>query len=445
LLRRRERTVASYPLTLQGWGDYFTYLNHQYPLYGYGPSYPREKLEEIAGNFRGYSGGAFMANGIVFACVLSRLQVFSQARFQFRQLRSGRPGDLFGNESLEILERPEPGKTTSDLLSRMEVDVSLSGNAFLVRNGNRIKRLRPDWMAIALTGDEDDPDAEVLGYAYFPGGPHSGKEPMPFALDEIAHYAPIPDPLAKYRGMSWLTPVIREIMADSGFREHKIKFLEHGGTHSFLYQIDKNSMTKEQFDAFVQAYRQNNENPDSVYQSIFLRAAVDATPLGPNFQQTDFKKIQGAGETRIAAAAGVPPIVAGFSEGLEAATYSNYGQARRRFADGTIRWLWQNAAASLETIVPPPRGSQLWYDDRDIPALQEDLKERAEVQQMQAVAIRQLVEAGFDTNTVVDAISAGDMKRLSHTGLVSVQLQEPGANPESNGAGDPEQIPAPAE
>jgi phage portal protein BeeE len=57
---------------------------------------------------------------------------------------------------------------------------------------------------------------------------------------------------------------------------------------------------------------------------------------------------QGAGETRIAAAAGVPPVIVGLSEGLQAATYSNYSQARRRFADGTMRPLWRNAAVARE-------------------------------------------------------------------------------------------------
>jgi phage portal protein BeeE len=397
-------------------------------------------MEEVASNFRGYVGGAYMGNGIVFACILSRMQVFSQARFQFQQMRGGRPGDYFGNTDLVPLEVPEPGKTTGDLLARMEADVSLAGNAFAYRDGNRIRRFRPDWMAIALTGEEDDPDAEVMGYVYYPGGPHSGKDPIPYLREEVAHYAPIPDPLAHYRGMSWLTPVIREVMADSGYRDHKINWLEHGGTHNFLFQVDKASMTADQFKDFVSAYRSNYEGGTSAYGSIFLRAAVDATPLGTDMQQSDFKEIQGAGETRIASAAGVPPIVAGFSEGLKSATYSNYGQARRRFADGTVRHLWQNVAASLETIVRPPPGARLWYDDRDIPALQEDLKERAEVQQMQAASMAALVSAGFDTATVIDAVTSGDLKRLVHTGLLSVQLQEPGV--EQNGTGNPANVPA---
>jgi phage portal protein BeeE len=424
------------PISLQQYGDYFQYLTHQYPLFGYGPTYPNEKLEEIDTNFRGFVGGGYMGNGIVFACILSRMQVFSQARFQFRQLRSGRPGDYFGTAELEPLETPEPGKTTSDLLARMEVDVSLAGNSFHVRRENRVKRLRPDWMAIILGGyGEEDPDAEVLGYAYWPGGPHSGADPITFLREEVAHYAPIPDPLACYRGMSWLTPVVREIMADSGFRDHKIKFLENGGAPNFLFQIDKNTMSEDQYKAFVTAYRASHETPDGGYKSIFLRAAVDATPLGTNMQEADFKRVQGAGETRIAAAAGVPPIVAGFSEGLEAATYSNYGQARRRFADGTIRWLWQNAAASLQTIIQTPPGAQLWYDDRDIPALQEDQLDAAKIQAEQASTIQKLINAGYDPDTVAPAVMAGDFARLKHSQLVSVQLQPPGTDLSANGSG----------
>jgi hypothetical protein len=431
----QELTRSGYPLSLQEYGGYFQYQNAQYPLFGYGPTYANEKLEEISNDLRGYAGGGYMGNGIVFACILSRLQVFSQARFQFRQLRSGRPGDLFGDASLAPLEEPEPGKTTSDLLARMEVDVSLAGNSFHVRRGNRIKRLRPDWMAIVLGGyGHDDPDAEVLGYMYWPGGIQSGIDPVAFLREEVAHYAPIPDPLACYRGMSWMTPVIREVMADSGFRDHKIKFLEKGGTHNFLFKIDPSSMTKDQFDTWTQNYRVSHEGPSGGYQSIFMRAAVDATPLGSDFVQTDLKKITGAGETRIAAAAGVPPIVAGFSEGLEAATYSNYGQARRRFADGTVRWLWQNAAASLQTIIQTPPGAQLWYDDRDIPALQEDQLDAANIQSAHTQSIRRLVDAGYEAKSVVDAVMSGDLSRLVHTGLFSVQLQPPGtADPTQNG------------
>ena len=45
-----------------------------------------------------------------------------------------------------------------------------------------------------------------------------------------------------------------------------------------------------------------------------INAAMKAEVVGRDFQQMDFKAVQGAGETRIAAAAGVPPIVVGVHE-----------------------------------------------------------------------------------------------------------------------------------
>jgi len=164
---------------------------------------------------------------------------------------------------------------------------------------------------------------------------------------------------------------------------------------------------------------------------LYLGGGADVTVVGSDFKQLDFAKVQGAGETRIAAAAGVPPIIVGLSEGLQAATYSNYGQARRRFADGTIHPLWQNAAGSFGTLVRPPGGStsgavRLWYDARHVPFLREDAKDAAEIQGLQSRTIRALVDAGYTPESVVAAVNAQDWALLVHTGLFSVQLQKPG-------------------
>jgi hypothetical protein len=129
----------------------------------------------------------------------------------------------------------------------------------------------------------------------------------------------------------------------------------------------------------------------------------------------------------------VPPVIVGLSEGLQAATYSNYGQARRRFADGTMHPLWQNAAGSLVPIVPAPpsdgrSAARLWYDARDVAFLREDRMDAANIQGRQATTIRTLVDAGYEPDAVVAAVQAEDYTLLKgrHTGLFSVQLQPPG-------------------
>jgi hypothetical protein len=191
---------------------------------------------------------------------------------------------------------------------------------------------------------------------------------------------------------------------------------------------------------WVEYFSSQHEGSHNAYRTLYLGAGADATVVGKDLQQLEFKQTQGAGETRIAAAAGVPPVIVGLSEGLQAATYSNYGQARRRFADGTMSPLWRNAAASLARIIDVPSDAELWYDARDIPFLKEDLKDAAEIQGMEAQTIRTLVDAGFIPETVVEAVVAGEFNRLEHSRLFSVQLQPPMPDQPEPDSGDGEPI-----
>lgn len=394
----------------------------------------RGHSEDIDGSFVSLVQQAYKSNGIVFACMLARMRVFRQARFQFQELRNGQPGDLFGNSTLDVLEVPWRNATTADLLARAIQDADLSGNFFATRRGKTIYRLRPDWVTIVL-GSPNDPvveagdiDAEVLGYMYHPGGKNSGRTAEVLLADEVAHFAPIPDPTAAFRGMSWLTPVMREISGDSAMTDHKNLYLANGATPNMVVTLDKDVLLQA-FNDWVDKFKEREPKGFDVYKTLYLGAGAVATVVGSDLQKVDFKNVQGAGETRIAAAAGVPPVIVGLSEGLAAATYSNYGQARRAFADNTLRDLWQDIAGSLQTLVPAPSGSRLWYDDRYIQALAEDKKDRAEISLLRAQTLRTLLEGGYKADAGVAYVETDDLSRLKgqHTGLFSVQLQAPGS------------------
>jgi hypothetical protein len=122
------------------------------------------------------------------------------------------------------------------------------------------------------------------------------------------------------------------------------------------------------------------------------------------------------------------PVVVALSEGLAGSSLNagNFGSAARLVGDATLRPLWRNVAGSWETLVPPPPGSRLWYDDRDIAFLREDVKDQAAITKDLASAIGQLIKDGFEPASAIDAVTSADMSRLVHTGLVSVQLQPPG-------------------
>jgi hypothetical protein len=77
--------------------------------------------------------------------------------------------------------------------------------------------------------------------------------------------------------------------------------------------------------------------------------------------------------------------------------------------------------------VDVPAGADLWYDDRDIPFLQEDQQDAATIQQTQAITIRELINAGYDPETVIKAVTSPGLLVVEAFGPVSVQLQEPGS------------------
>jgi HK97 family phage portal protein len=410
----------------------FVYGNTTYPLLG-STTYPASPQEEITDSYVSMAGQAYRGNAVIFALIACRLAHFSEATFTFREIKDGRPGDLFDDAALAVLDEPEPGMTTGDLLSRAIMDVDLAGNWLATMVDGKLKRMRPDWTDILIgvpdgrDGTRNSLGATRVGYVYHPGGRHSGEEPDLLLADEVAHFMPYPDPLEPWKGMSWITPVVREVMSDNAARDHKLAFFERGATTNLAINIDPTRVRQTEFDQFVDKFRSKYEGVENAYKTLILRGAIDTTVIGSNFQQMDFKIVQGAGETRIAAAAGVPPIVVGLSEGLQAATYSNYDQARRRFADGTLRFLWRNISATLQTLVPPPReNAQLWYDDRDISFLRVDLTEEAEVLQGQSSAMSTLILAGFEPESVVSAVTANDLNRLKHTGMQTVQTRPGG-------------------
>lgn len=454
-LRSGSRSIGSlddYAAAL----NQFVYNGNAYQL-GVQQTLQGEPSERVTNSLEGFAQSAYAANGIVFACMAVRQLVFSSARFQYQRLRGGRPGDLWGDASLSFLEEPWIGGTTQDLLARMIQDADLAGNFYGVKDTPfsrvepEIVRLRPDWVEIALTPrrvrQEDGEFAQVgwrrSGYVYWEGGRYSGNKPAVFLPEDVCHFAPHPDPLATFRGMSWLTPVLREIQADTQMTNHKRKFIRNGATPNMVI-TGITAPTQELFDQIVKAMREKYEGPENAGKLMALAAGADAKVVGADFKGMDLKSVQGAGETRIAAAAGVHPVIVGLSEGLAGSSLNagNYTAARRRFADGTMHPLWQNAAGSLQRLTSRPAGTRLWYDARDVPFLREDEKDAAEIELTKSSTVSQYVREGFTPESAVAAVDAQDIKLLVHSGLVSVQLQEPGAmTPDKSPGEEPDDIP----
>src|SRR5690606_17337032 len=207
--------------------------------------------------------------------------------FQWARYERGEETDLFGSPELGVLERPWPGGTTADLLARMELDVTAAGNFYArrirrVRRGrvtvDRLVRLRPDWVTIVLGSEEDAEhpaaaaDVELRGYVYTPNGDTSRM--VVLEPDEVAHYAPVPDPDGVYVGMSWVTPVIRDVLGDNLQTDHKRAFLRNSATPNLVIKFDP-TVTVQQVKEFKKIFEAEYAGAENAYKTLFLGGGAD--------------------------------------------------------------------------------------------------------------------------------------------------------------------------
>jgi phage portal protein BeeE len=416
-------------------GGQFTYGNTTYP-FGLGPSQTLagNRAAEIANSLPGYRA-ALQACPPAFAAQMVRALVLSQARFTFRNppWHRATPRRTFGNSDLAALERPWKNGTTGELVSRCEWHAGLAGNAFVLRRPDRLRVLRPDWTAI-IYGSQSEPDwptgaldAELIGYVYANRGVGTG-EPHFLQPSDVAHWSPLPDPEMTGLGMSWLTPAIREMQGDRLASEHKIRFFEQGATPNLVIKGIP-AVSLEQFRELVEDMEERHAGVANAYRTLYLTAGADATVIGSNLAELDLKAVQGTNETRLSVLSRVPAALLGISEGLSGSSLNegNFTASRRNFADTWVYPTLQDLAASLAAVVKVPADAELWFDPADMPILREDAKDAADIEAIKATTITAYVKEGFTPESAIAAVRGQDITLLKHTGLVSVQLWEPGA------------------
>jgi phage portal protein BeeE len=414
-------------------GGQFTYGNSSYP-FGLGQqSLAGNRAAEIANSLPGYRA-ALQSCPPAFAAQMVRALVLSQARFTFRNppWHPTKPRRTFGNPDLGLLERPWTNGTTGELVSRAEWHAGLAGNAFVYRQAQRLRLLRPDWTAI-IYGSQSEPewpsgalDAELLGYVYANRGIGVGKPEFLLPKD-VAHWAPLPDPEMTGLGMSWLTPAIREMQGDRLASEHKIRFFENGATPNLVVKGIP-ALDRPVFEQLVNDMEERHAGVSNAYRTLYLTAGADASVIGSNMAELDLKAVQGTNETRLSVLSRVPAALLGISEGLSGSSLNagNFSAARRNFADTWVYPTLQDLANSLAAVVTVPADAELWFDPADMPILREDAKDAADIEAVKASTINSYLREGFTAESAIAAVRGQDVSLLRHTGLISVQLQPPG-------------------
>lgn len=366
------------------------------------------------------------ACGPVAAVLDRRASIMGEARPAFQNLSRGKPTDLFSTPALDALKLPWVGGTWRILIAIAEADVASSGNSYWIRPGRELQRLDPDWVTIVTEEVEVnglDVGYRLLGYVV----QRPGYKPVFLEPGQVAHYRPGAPTCNPFRGESWLAAVASDASSDLQLTQYKGSYLKNGAMPSLAVMYES-QFTEARLEQFVKMFAEKFTGSMNAGKVMHFLGGRDVKTVGATLDELSFKAVQGAGETRIAAAAGVPASVAGFSEGMQGSSLNagNYTATRRLFGDAKIRPLLGAFCEAFSALVPPPSGARLWYDDSGVAFFQEDVTDEANIRQLNATTIKTLIDAGYEPASVVVAVTTGDLTVLKHTGLVSVQLLPPG-------------------
>jgi phage portal protein BeeE len=378
-------------------------------------TYGAPDKEAILPQFASATREAYATNSVVFAAILARICLFSEATFKFRRASDK---NLFSDARLGKLQQPWPDATEGELLARAEQDVSLAGNFFLWDAGDQLVRWRPDWVTIisAVTGAPGGGwYRRVVGYHFEP--PREAQaafgEPWTAPASDVVHWAPIPDPLASFRGMSWLAPAVREAQADTGMTAYKQKYLSHAATPNLLIKYAQ-KLQPATIDSLRERLAARYGGVGNAFGTLVLDQGADATIVGANLAQMDFSGVQQAGADRILADGNVPGVIVGL-EPLRGAG-RGYQESMRKFADLFGRPQWRSFCGALQKLTPgndvDAGAVRLWYDTTDIAALQEGEQEKAQMSLIHAQAVLTYRNAGYTRESAVKAVLANDVSQL---------------------------------
>lgn len=413
----------------------FGFGGNQYPLYGWNGSRPDWPDRDFAA----YIAGVHERNGVVAAAVEARALPLSQLWFEWDV-----NGDRF---PVPALNSPA-GATRPAFLKSLEYDISYHGAAYIVNVGGGPRRLRPDHVSVLL-GSNESPDwdgadaqfvtpwdAEVVGLVYHPesysGQAISGQVTV-FTPDQFRIWTPEPDPVNFWRGTAWVNAVMREIVADGQALDHTTDFFDNAATPNLVFIMDP-SKTPDQIKEFASVVNAGHVGNGKAFKNMFLGGGTNVQAVGSSLESLNLKDVTGGFETRIALRARIPGVILGVREGYGGSSLNtgNYGSARRMMADGWFAPTAESLCATLEPLARKPvPNAVLTYDRTRILLLQEDEKDAAEIAQTDASTMRQLIDGGYDPDSVKEAVMTRDWSKLVHTGNVSVQLQPPGTGQET--------------
>lgn len=315
-----------------------------------GSSWGSIVLGSTAYDWKGRAGDG-RGNAAVMSCIGAIQRALPEAPLVVKERRGDDVRDVPDHELARLLERPNPYYSGMHLLSAVAADFKLSGNAYVLKARNGSGRpVELWWVPSTMIEPEwpDDGSAFISHYEYAVDGRAVRIEP-----DDCIHFRNGFDPGNLRKGVSELGALVREIATDNEAANMTASLLRNQAIPGVVISPDGQSGLNEGDAEQIKTMFRQKFGGDRAGEPLVMDNSTRVSVLSFSPEQMDLKSLRRIPEERIAAALGVPAIVAGLGAGLDRSTYSNMAEAREAFYESCLIPLQRLLAAEIQQQLVP--------------------------------------------------------------------------------------------
>ena len=358
----------------------------------------------------------YRKNELVFACIQEYITSASEAQLVVgNKDADGVLVSTNQQRALSLASEPNPSMDTVAFLEAMHTQLLIGGNVYLFTPRSAIGTisgmywLRPDRVRII----PDQMNGTAKAYRY-----RLGSSDYIIPAEFIAHHK-TNDPLNDWYGLGNLQVLAKMVNLDTDATEFARSVFENKGVPAGFLKVARRLNTQDEADQIRRNWHARFAGKANWQRIGVLDEDASYEELAPKMGEMGMPDLRNITETRICAAFGVPPIIVGAKAGLDSATYSNYAQAKESFWEETLLPAYKRAAAFFTRALrdtPDFRGMEFGFDFSEVRALADDEKQIAEVTKTRAESASILIRAGYDPDSVSEALQLPE--GLVHSGMV---------------------------
>jgi len=337
---------------------------------GGGTVFSLTQLGEANWTRRGFSSlvnEGFAKNPVVYRCVRMVAEAANSVPLVVEE-NGRRVGD---HPVLQLLRRPNPRQSGSELLEAVYSYLQTAGNAYLeaAMVEGEVKglfALRPDRMKVVAGRD-----GWASAYAYTVGSKTRQLSQEPAPIPKVLHMA-LFHPLDDHYGMAPLEAAQQSLDIHNASALWNKALLDNAARPSgaLVYSMGAGNLTPDQFDRLKDELEEQFAGAANAGRPMVLEGGLDWKTIALSPRDMDFIEARHGAARDIALAFGVPPMLLGLPGDN---TYSNMVEANRALWRQTVMPLVRRVADDLSYWLAPAFGGVSVVADFDgVEALAED-------------------------------------------------------------------------